>query len=91
MDTHPLDMGPAGGEYSGGMGTPSGSHQNMYSWQVGSLLECFLVTTVIKCVLFIVTRITEMSPSPILSIIHKINIDTMLNFNSGRVKTSHVN
>ena len=42
------------------------------------------VITVIKCVLFIVIRITEkMCPSPILSVIHTITIAIMLNFDCG--------
>ena len=50
--THPLDMGPAGGGYSPPLLIPSGSHQNMYSWQVGGthpteyffVVDCILVS-----------------------------------------------
>ena len=43
-----------------------------------------VITTVIKCVLFIVIRIAEkMCPSAILSIIHTVTIGIMLNFNGG--------
>ena len=48
----------------------------------------FVITTIIKCVLFIVIRITRengwITHSPILSIIHTIIIDTILNFSSGK-------
>ena len=48
MNTHSLDMRPARGEYSWGMGThpqacdpplltPNGYHQNKYGWQAGGM------------------------------------------------------
>ena len=68
--------------------SPPGSRlqQTVNTWAVRILLECNLVTIVIKCVIFIVIRIAERKwiCNPfclILSIIHTVTIGTMLNLN----------
>ena len=50
-----------------------------------SYWKCILVTTAIKCVLFIVIRKMErkIGLSPIRCIIHTVTIGTILNFNGG--------